>query len=290
MYLKPSKIEIFLKDGSPRGIRYAEIGNWNGEAIACPRRRLKELFKERDDIKGKPAVYFLVGDMGEAGLKEVYIGEADGIQARLNNHLHKEDWWQEVIIFISQGNKLTKADVKYLESICIEKAKKAGKCELRNTSEPSRPTLSIADISVKEDYYEKLSLLIPLLGHDILAVPAHYEEQLIKSEKGENILVFCKGKGASAKGVYTKEGRLQVFKDSTSVKDIAPAFHHHNYKNLRDSLIKKGKLIEKGDFCIFVDDYVFDSPSAAAAVVLGRSAAGPREWKTVENKTLKELE
>lgn len=37
-------------------------------------------------------------------------------------------------------------------------------------------------------------------------------------------------------------------------------------------------------------DYVFSSPSTAAAVVLGRSANGRIEWKDCKGRTLKELQ
>ncbi len=37
-------------------------------------------------------------------------------------------------------------------------------------------------------------------------------------------------------------------------------------------------------------DYSFNSPSAAAAVILGRSANGRTEWKDVQGKTLKQIQ
>ena len=40
----------------------------------------------------------------------------------------------------------------------------------------------------------------------------------------------------------------------------------------------------------FSQDYVFTSPSTAAAVVLGRSANGRIEWKDGQGRTLKELQ
>ena len=41
---------------------------------------------------------------------------------------------------------------------------------------------------------------------------------------------------------------------------------------------------------IISDDYIFSSPSAAAAIVLGRNANGLTEWKLKDGKTLKEFE
>ncbi len=39
----------------------------------------------------------------------------------------------------------------------------------------------------------------------------------------------------------------------------------------------------------FTSDYIFNSPSAAAGVVLGRNANGWIEWKNEDGKTLDEL-
>ena len=36
-------IRIYLADGSPTGIRHAELVNWTGQAIVCPRARIGEL-------------------------------------------------------------------------------------------------------------------------------------------------------------------------------------------------------------------------------------------------------
>lgn len=34
---------VYLADATVTGIRYAELVNWTGHAIACPRHRLNEL-------------------------------------------------------------------------------------------------------------------------------------------------------------------------------------------------------------------------------------------------------
>ena len=41
---------------------------------------------------------------------------------------------------------------------------------------------------------------------------------------------------------------------------------------------------------MLTQDYVFDSPSSAAAAFLGRPANGRTEWKDNHGKTLKELQ
>ena len=49
-------------------------------------------------------------------------------------------------------------------------------------------------------------------------------------------------------------------------------------------------LRQEGESYIFTQEYAFRSPSAAADVLLGRSADGRVEWKDAEGRTLKALQ
>jgi hypothetical protein len=71
---------------------------------------------------------------------------------------------------------------------------------------------------------------------------------------------------------------------------IVTSFKKHSYLKLRTSLIENGVLSDKGDDLNFEADYVFSTPSAAAAIVMGRAANGLIEWKTDSGQTLKALE
>jgi hypothetical protein len=55
-------------------------------------------------------------------------------------------------------------------------------------------------------------------------------------------------------------------------------------------LFEQGVLVDQGEFYTFHQDYTFDSPSTAAATVMGRNANGRIEWKTRNGVTLKELQ
>jgi hypothetical protein len=57
-----------------------------------------------------------------------------------------------------------------------------------------------------------------------------------------------------------------------------------SYRGLRDELVQSGRLVDGSDpqFLVFADHVPFDSPSAAAAVVLGRNSNGRIEWKVSE--------
>lgn len=58
---------------------------------------------------------------------------------------------------------------------------------------------------------------------------------------------------------------------------------------MRMLLLQKQVLIEKEGMLTFESDYIFASPSAAAAVVLARSANGWLKWKDKTGTTLDAL-
>ena len=59
---------------------------------------------------------------------------------------------------------------------------------------------------------------------------------------------------------------------------------------IKNGLVASGKLAERGSLLVFTDDVLFNSPSAAAAVVYGNNANGRLLWKTDDNRTLKDVE
>lgn len=59
---------------------------------------------------------------------------------------------------------------------------------------------------------------------------------------------------------------------------------------MRKELLENELIKEDNGKLIFVSDYLFSSPSAAAAVVMGRSANGLIEWKDKFGKDLKSIE
>ena len=125
-----------------------------------------------------------------------------------------------------------------------------------------------------------------MLGSDLLAPitgstkPAHPQAALI-----------CKIKSALARGRRTESGFV-VFAQSTAVLTTRPSAEsqYPNTVALRQRLIQEKTLVEQEGLYVFVKDVEFTSPSAAAAVVHGGSANGLTAWRTVEGKTLKEIE
>jgi hypothetical protein len=94
--------------------------------------------------------------------------------------------------------------------------------------------------------------------------------------------LYCKGKEAFAEGEYKEDGFV-VFKGSKANKGLAPSSVSF-IQNLRTKLIENKILVEKDSVYEFQEDYMFGSPSSAAAQVLARNANGWNEWKDKKGK------
>jgi hypothetical protein len=95
------------------------------------------------------------------------------------------------------------------------------------------------------------------------------------------------GKDAHAIGVLTENGFV-VREGAVARKEIVPSAAD-TVAPMRKRLISDGVLIEDGNGLRFAKDHRFDSPSGAAAVVLGRTANGWIEWKRPDGQTLSKV-
>ena len=273
-------ISIFLIDGIPDGRLVGEISNWTGKAFKIPRKLLKGSAK-REELT-KAGVYFLFGKSEENPDEDaVYIGEAEEAHKRLTQQ-QKLEFWSETVVFIGKDENLNKAHVKYLEAKLFDMAKAAKRYAVVNSSVPTCPAISESEQAVMTEFISNLRVLINTLGYKVL-------EPLADTTERQRDLFFIKAaRGANATAVITNEGVVVIEGSETAtstVPSMALAFVKQRQKLIDQSVIKKtdGKLV-------FTKDYLFSSPSTAAAVVMGRNANGRIEWKDKRDKTLKEKE
>ena len=95
-----------------------------------------------------------------------------------------------------------------------------------------------------------------------------------------------KGPDADAKGVFTGEGFL-VKAGSLARRELAPS--GKSVTSVHQRLIADGTLEEHGGKLRFTQDHLFNSPSGAAAAVLGRTANGWISWKRPDGQTLSKV-
>lgn len=276
---RPFKIQIFVAEGVPDGLRYVEKSNWIGQGIVCPRGRWPHV-KRRSDFD-KSGVYVLVGRDGEDDRPTLYIGEGETVRGRLDSHHAKKDFWSQAIVFTTKGDPLNKAQVQYLEARLVSIAAKNKRCKLDNANVPNRPGLSDADEAEIEGYLAEMLSLLPVLGVEAF--------ELASAVRNGRRMYHWQGSGCEATGYETNNG-FAVRAGSTARGTTTPSMEVHvpsDYRK-RDALIQDGVLEPAGDGLRFTVDHVFSSPSQAAAVLAGRSSNGRVEWKDSEGVTLKQ--
>ncbi len=272
-------IKLFLLDGIPNGRMTGELSNWTGKAYRIPRTRVKDC-ADREELL-TTGVYLLFGKSDEAEGKDiVYIGEAENIYKRLLQHLNEKDYWNEAIVFISKDDNLNKAHIKYLENRLHQLAVKINRYIVKNSNTPTLPSISEPDQAEMEEFLENLKMLVNILGFKVFEDIREEQNNLHTSIK----LKIQAARGANAVGEQTSDGFV-VLKGSEIAESTTQSFPK-GFKKLRDKLIEDQVVVNNR----FEKDYLFSSPSAAAAVVMGRSANGLTEWVSEDGKQLKSIE
>lgn len=165
------QVRLFLVDGTPGGLKTAEITNWTGHVLMGPRADVGALL-QREEAK-RTGVYLLLGEDQEAiGETRCYIGEADVVADRLKEHLSKKEFWDRAVIITSKDANLTKSHGRYLEARLIGLANQARRATLENATAPSAPRLPEADASDMDEFLVQLQIILPVLGVNVIRVRA----------------------------------------------------------------------------------------------------------------------
>jgi Domain of unknown function (DUF4357) len=271
-------VNLLMPGGDPDGVKIIEKSNWNGAGLVIPRALFNET-RGRAEFQ-RAGVYLLVGPVDDSQLPRMYIGEGDPIGPRLDAHAKNKDFWTHVVAFTSSDQKLNKADVQFLESKLIELASAAKRCTLDNGNVPQAPSLSESAAASAEGFLADILLCLPVLGY-------HFFER-VPSRAPAALEFLVSAKGLVARGYEAANGFIVRAGSQASKTEVNSI---HNYMTtLRRSLIDHGVFVDKNTCYEVTQDYAFDSPSTAAGVVLGRTANGRIEWKTIDGRTLKEIQ
>ena len=290
---KPISINLFLVDGDPHGLRTANLSNWTGQTIACPRSRISDL-SSRKEVQ-RSGIYVLLGEDSEMNRPALYIGEGDRIWNRIRAHDRDKEFWHTVYTFSSQDEKLTKSHVRYLESRLIQIAQNNRRSVVLNGTAPPAPQLPESDIADMEHYLTNVLLLLPILNCDLFTqIPviikrkdiAKKEDAVVVSganlpDEGTNFTLIHGRVPANA--IVLHNGDFIVLSGSKARKEVSASMHK-GHRRQREELLESGILKDLGDpkFLEFTQDVQFNSPTAAVAVIRTQSLNGRIEWRLEE--------
>lgn len=281
-------------DGEVTGRIKCTLSNWTGIAYKVPRPYLEKC-KDRQDLK-QSGVYFLFGK-NDDGDDEVYIGQAgirkngEGVLFRVAEHLKDEIYFSDAVMLTTQNNSFGPTEISYLENKFTNMAIDVDRYKVRNGNDPNPGNVTEEKESELEDFIDYSKMVLGVLGYKIF-VPIVDKELKIEDkiyDTKELLLYLSRKSGKSnrqieAKCKRTDEGFV-VLKDSM-IETIDSIAIPKSIKELRKGCIDKNEIIDGR----ISKNYLFNSPSYAAAFVLGTNANGKTSWRTEKGITLKDLE
>jgi hypothetical protein len=301
-------LELYYIDGRPDGMLTAELFNWTGHVLMAPRTQIAAALARPE--AGYAGVYLLLGE--QEGEPRAYVGEGQDIGARIRAHDVRKDWWTSAVLVTATANKLNKAYVQYLEARLITEGRTIGRAVLENATSPPLPALSEADIAKMEVFLENLLLVLPAVRVDLFIQRSRQTkpvEPFIAASTLKSSVAVISGaqqglaspvrfvleqprRGIRATALLLNDGEFVVEQGSLARASWeGQDGQSSSYAPLHAELVRSGVLAPNDELCVFTRDYAFTSPSAAAAIVYGRSASGPAAWHLDgENITYKEWE
>ncbi len=267
----PRLIQTYLPDGTLEGIRVIELSESSIKAFVMPRLQLKNA-KVIDELS-RPSMYFLVSSSESLG----YIGESENFLNRVKNHDQNKQFWDVAVAIISTTNSLEKSDVKYLESLAVERAQ-SGSMTIENKTVPIRNNVHEFKLHSLQKILDDTQLILTSLGYDILSSPNIKEETW-----------SCTAKYTNAKAQFRGD-KFVILKGSTIDKSYAPSWGDKWPKSLieREEIFANyGRDLE--ETVVLNDNVAFRSPNHAGGFATGRNVNAWIVWKNESGQTMDEV-
>lgn len=269
----PRLIQTYLPDGTLEGLRIIELSDSQIKGFVIPRIKLNDA-KERNELK-QPALYLLIN----TGDNQLYIGESENFFDRIKTHDKLPGTWDIVLAVVSGTNNLEKGDVKYLESLAVEKAKESAAMEVLNKTVPTRNNIHEFKLHTLQKILDDVALIAESLGYSIFST---------KQDKAEETW-YCAVKKTDVKAQFRGD-KFVILAGSLIDKTHAPSWGKEWPKALaeREEIIGKyGK--DLGDVVELTENVAFRSPNHAGGFATGRSVNAWLTFTNAAGKTMDEI-
>lgn len=285
---------LFLMDGEVTGRIKCTLSNWTGIAYKIPRLYLDKC-KDRLDLK-QSGVYFLFGK-NDDDEESVYIGQAgirkngEGVLFRVQEHIKDEFFFSEAVMLTTQNNSFGPTEISYLENKFTNMAIDTDRYKVRNGNDPNPGNVTEEKESELEDFIEYSKMVLGVLGYKIFVplVDKDSDDNEKTDEVEELTLYLSRNSKKSNKTIEamckrTDEGFVVL--NGSMIETINSKAIPKSIKVLREKCIANNEIVDGK----LTKNYLFNSPSYAAAFVLGMNTNGKTDWKTKDHITLKELD
>lgn len=268
------KLETIYHNGQPDGIRSIRRNLSTMTVYVIPR----PLLAEARNISGinRPGIYYLINESDDNTIAQIYVGQTRNGITRLDDHNRSKDFWNKAIMFLADSKTFTLDMISGLEKFAILKAQESKRYKVENTVVP-KYEIDEYDMASVEEVYDEIQFIMGTQGYKMDDAKA--------SIKQADILHTTRN-GIEAFGVYDGE-KFEVLEGSQI--DTFSVCEWEKIERLRRNTINSGNVEETNGIFRLKVSMEFNSPSGAAAFVLGHNANGWTSWKNKDGKTLDEL-
>jgi hypothetical protein len=158
-------LRVFVPSGDPEGAKIIDRMNWTGRGSFVPREDWPT-FRLRPENE-TAGVYVLVGHEEDQLGNEypvIYIGQAENVRLRIDQHDEKKEFWDRVAFFVSANNGLNRAHITWLEWALMDHALRAKRCRLENALTHSEPALSESEKADTRSFLGEMLRMMPVVG------------------------------------------------------------------------------------------------------------------------------
>jgi hypothetical protein len=269
----PRLIQTYLPDGTLEGVRIIEPSESSIKAFVVPRIKINDV-KDRKELK-HPSFYLLIS----SGDNQIYIGESENFFDRIKNHDQNKDFWDIAVAIVSKSNDLEKSDIKYLESLTVERAKATAAMEVLNKTIPTRNNVHEFKVHSLETILDDLALIVESLGYSLFTT----------TKSGQETVWHCKSKKTTATAQFRGDKFVIL---SGSIIDKSHSSVFENY--YQHALTQRLEIFEKygndrDDTVELLQNVPFNSPNSAGGFAVGRSVNAWTLWKDAKGRTMDEV-
>lgn len=268
------KLETIYHNGKPDGIRSIRKNLSTMTTYVIPR----SLLAEAKNISGinRPGIYYLINESDDNKIAQIYVGQTRNGIARLDDHNRQKDFWNKAIMFLAESKTFTLDMISGLEKFAIIKAQESKRYKVENTVVP-KYEIDEYDLASVEEIYEEIQFIMATLG---------YKMDDAREGRSRADILHTTRNGIAAFGVYDGE-KFEVLEGSQV--DMSSRCEWDKIETLRRSALREGDIVERNGHFELRVSMTFNSPSGAAAFVLGHNANGWTTWKNEEGKTIDEI-
>ena len=256
------------------------------------------------DLK-QAGIYLLLNRVA----RTLYVGQADArdngngvLKRMLESHTKKKeiDQWDVGYALISGTPQFFGAtELNYLERFFYDEAAKIGKYRLLNGNKPHSSNIGMATQLVLKNYTDHAFFLLEnVVGCDAYvrrntrpkkpSVSTQRGKQTVSPQPAGLVLyVDSKKSNAHAEGILLDGNKMLVRTGSrlSTYSNLLNQKKQAGMEKIRQKLIDDGVVVNFE----FTADYEFNSPSTAAAVILGTASSGNEKWKDANGVPLGEI-